>query len=79
MMSIPISGTSYVYGDNISVIHNTSKPESTLKKMCNAIAYHDIHESVAMGETLTGHIKSKDNPADLLTEIVTRNKCRHLL
>ena len=32
MMGVPISGASYIYGDNISVIHNTSKPESTLKK-----------------------------------------------
>ena len=39
MMCIPISGASYVNGDNVSVIHNTSKPESTLKKKCNAIAY----------------------------------------
>ena len=30
----------YMYGDNISVIPDTSKPESTLKKKCNAIAYH---------------------------------------
>ena len=49
MMGIPISGASYVHGDNMSVIHNTSKPESTLKKKCSAIAYHAIHESVAMG------------------------------
>ena len=55
MMSIPKSGASYIYGDFIKVIHKTSKPESTIKKMCNAIAYHAVHESVAMGETLAGH------------------------
>ena len=32
-----------------------------------------------MGETLTGHIKSEENPADLLTKIVNGNKCRHLV
>ena len=32
MMGIPISVISYVYGDNMLVIHNTSKPMSTLKK-----------------------------------------------
>ena len=32
IMGIPLTGTTYVYGDNISVIYNTSRPESTLKK-----------------------------------------------
>ena len=40
IMSIPISGASYVYGDNMLVIHNASEPESTLKKKYNAIAYY---------------------------------------
>ena len=37
MMGIPISGPSYVLGDNQSVIFNTSRPESTLKKKSNSI------------------------------------------
>ena len=53
----------------MSVIHNPSKPESALKKWCNAIAYHAIHESVAMGDTLIGHIRS-----DLLAKVVIGNK-----
>ena len=32
MMGVPIAGPSYIYGDNMSVIHNTQRPESTLKK-----------------------------------------------
>ena len=40
MMGIPISGPIYAYGDNMSVIHNTQRPESTLKKKSNSIAYH---------------------------------------
>ena len=61
----------------MSFISDTSKPESTLKKKCNAIAYHPIHESVAMVETSTWHIRSEDNPADFLTN--TRHKHRHLV
>ena len=64
MIGIPTSGALYVYGDNILVIHNTSKTELTLKKMFNAIAYDVIGKSMAMGETLTGHIKSESNQAD---------------
>ena len=32
MIEIPISGASYIHGDNMLVIHNTSNPESTLEK-----------------------------------------------
>ena len=32
MMEVPIDGPSFIYGDNMSVIHNTQRPESTLKK-----------------------------------------------
>ena len=53
MMGILITSPSYMYGDNISVIHNTQKPESTLKKKSNSIYYHTVREIVAMGETMT--------------------------
>ena len=49
MMGIPISGPSYVPGDNQSVIFNTSRPESTLKKKSNSICYQAVRESVANG------------------------------
>ena len=58
MMGVPISGPSYIYGDNMSVIHNTQRPESVLKKKSNAVCYHFTRESVAMGESLTGHVVS---------------------
>ena len=32
MMGIPLSGQSIIYGENMSVIHNTQRPESTLRK-----------------------------------------------
>ena len=79
MMGIPILGASYVYGDNTPVVHNTSKQELTLKKMCNVIAYHALCKSVGMGETLKGHIRSEDNTADLLTKVVTGCKHKHLV
>ncbi len=52
MMSIPIDGTTHIYGDSMSVINNTSKPKSILKKKNNAACYHTVLESVAMGEPL---------------------------
>ena len=32
-----------------------------------------------MGETLTRHIRSENNPADILTKIVIGHNCKHLV
>jgi hypothetical protein len=39
MMGIPLTGPSYIYGDNKSQVTNSSRPESTIKKKCNSICY----------------------------------------
>ena len=79
MMGVPISGPSYVYGDNMSVIHNTQRPDSTLKKKSNQICYHAVRESVAMGESLTCHIESTENPADIATKLIPGGQKRDYL
>ncbi|KAL7455165.1 hypothetical protein ACHAXS_000352, partial [Conticribra weissflogii] len=61
MMGIPIDGATRIYGDSTSVINNTSKPESVLKTKNNAVCYHTVRESVAMGESLTAHIDGDEN------------------
>jgi hypothetical protein len=68
VIGIPIDGPTYFYGDNMSVFHNVRKPESTLKKMNNSIAYHKVREAVAMGKILTTYIATHDNVADLMTK-----------
>ena len=80
MMGVPVDGPSYIYGDNMSVINNTQKPESVLKKNSNSRCYHVIRESMAMGESLTAHVATSDNYADLAMETITnRPKRRHLV
>ena len=51
MMDVPISVPLYIYGDNMSVIN-----EFNLKNNSNSIFYHDVHKSVAVVESLTGHV-----------------------
>ncbi len=58
---------------------NATIPESTLKKICNSICYHAVRESVAMGESLTTHIKSEDNLSDLMTKVTHGTKRRRLV
>jgi hypothetical protein len=45
MMGVTLSGPTFVYGDNMSVVHNTQRPESVLKKKSNSIYYDAVHES----------------------------------
>ncbi len=76
MMGIPLSGPTYVYGDNKSQVTNPSRPESTLKKKCNSICYHAIREPVAMGETLFTQFRTGENLADFLTKTTSGTKRR---
>jgi hypothetical protein len=47
MMGITVDEPAYIFGDNQSVLANTSGPASTLKKKSNAIAYHFVREGCA--------------------------------
>jgi hypothetical protein len=68
MMGIPLDGPTHVRVDNMSVVKNTTIPESVLKKKSNSIAYHYTRESVAAGSILIGYETSKTNKADILTK-----------
>ena len=68
MMGIPVEGPTYIYGDNQSVLANTTIPDSTLKKKSQSIAYHFVHEGVARDEWRTSYVNTHDNEADLLTK-----------
>jgi len=77
MMGVPLPDPSYVYGDNMSVIHNTQRPESTLKKKCNSVCYHAVREAVAMNEMLVAKIDTNENCADLATKVLYGGKRKY--
>jgi hypothetical protein len=79
MMGIKIAGPTLIYCDNMSVVHNTTKPESTLKKKSNEICYHACRESITMGESLVSHIRTAENVADLATKILPAGQKRDYL
>jgi hypothetical protein len=79
-MGITLGGPTFVYGDNMSVVHNTQSPESVLKKKSDSIFYHAVRESDAMGESIIGNVPSVDNPADICTKVVPGgHKRNHLI
>ena len=70
MMGIPVDGPAYIFGDNKSVLANTTIPDSTLKKKSQSIAYHFVREGVARDEWRTTYVNTNDNEADLLTKLL---------
>jgi hypothetical protein len=79
MMGVPIDGPTYVFCDNMSVVNNTTAPESMLKKKSNSIAYHAVREAVAMGEILIAYVSTDDNLADIMTKSLPAGKRRDRL
>ena len=68
MMGININGPAHIFGDDQSVLANTTVPDSTLKKKTQSVACHFVRESVARDEWRTAHVNTHENPADLLTK-----------
>ena len=74
MMGIPVLGPTYIYGDNQSVLYNTTIPKSTIKKKSQSLCYHFVREGVARKEWKTGYVKTTENPADVLTKPLSAHK-----
>ena len=70
MMGIPYEGPAYIYGDNQSVLANTTIPDSTLKKKSQSIAYHFVREGSARDEWQTSYVNTNENESDLLTKLL---------
>ena len=68
MMGIAIDMPSFVFGDNQSVLANTSLPHSKLKKKSSSIAFHFVREGVAKTEWKTAYLNTDLNPSDMLTK-----------
>ena len=68
MMGVPIEGYRHICVDNMSVVNNTSVPESVLKKESNSIAYHYVRSKCAQDILRIAYENTKTNLADILTK-----------
>ena len=59
MMGIPIDELTHVMVDNMSVVCNTTRIESILKKKSNRITYHFVRESAVAKEIKIQHVGIK--------------------
>ena len=60
MMCIPISVSSFINEDNVSVVHNSSRPETVLKKKSNSVCFHTVYESGTMGSPCFDIVPAKN-------------------
>ena len=67
-LGIPINDISYVYGDNESMIKNSTIPHSKLHKRHHILSYHFVRSMIAAGFINMVHIPSEFNPSDILTK-----------
>ena len=83
MMGIQVDGPTNVFCDNESVVKNSPRPESTLKKKHNAIAYHRVREAQVVGIVRIAKEDGETNLADILTKRLPgprlRQLCSHVL
>ena len=77
MMGIPCTSPSFVFGDNQSVLANTTVPASQLKKKSNSISYHFVREGCARDEWRATYVNTHENPADLMTKPLTSGEKRN--
>ena len=70
MMGIPVNNPAFLYGDNQSVLWNTTVPESSLKKKSCAVVYHFCREGVSKLEWLTAFVRTNLNPSEIMTESI---------
>jgi hypothetical protein len=67
-MGFDLDGPVNMFGENQSVVLNTTVPSSQLKKKIHACAYHRIREMVPCRPVRFMHCQSEDNVADGLTK-----------
>ena len=65
---VPIKQSSYMFGDNKSVVTNSTIPHSTLQQRHHALSYHRVREAIASGLLEYHWINGDTNPADIVSK-----------
>jgi hypothetical protein len=78
-LGLELDGPALMFGDNMSVVLNTTVPSSILKKQHYAIAYHRVREAIAVRIMMFAYIKSEENVSDVLTKPLSNGKFHYLM
>ena len=67
-LGVNVRVKSYMFGDNESVVNSSTLPHAKLHKRHTALSFHRVREAIAAGILDFYHIRSEDNPADILSK-----------
>ena len=67
-----------MFGDNKSILSNSSKPYSVLKNKSLSIAYHFVREGVAKNERRISCLNMYLNPTDMFSKSLPSGEKRAL-
>ena len=67
-LGVPIRSTSYMFGDNKSVVDSSMTPHGKIHKRHVALSFHRVRESIAAKVVSYHFIDGKSNPADILSK-----------
>ena len=65
-VGVPLDRPAWLFGDNQSVITQSTIPHLTLSKWWNPLSYHQVREAILAGYVRFHNIHLKHNPADIL-------------
>ena len=78
-LGVPVNTKSFMFGDNQSVVTNSSIPHSSLNKRHNALSYHRVREMIAAKVLGYYWIDGKKNPSDIVSKHWSYPQVWHLL
>ena len=78
-LGVEVEKSTYMFGDNESVVKSSTIPHSTLSKRHNALSYHRVREAIAGKIIRFFHIKGENNPADIVSKHWGQAQVWHLI
>ena len=79
MLGVQVDGPTNLFCDNHSVVLNSTRPESVLKKKNQLICYHRVREAQAANIIRVAHEDGKTNLADIFTKNLPGPRLRELV
>ncbi len=67
-LGVPVRKKAYMFGDNESVVNSSSTPHAKLHKRHNALSFHRVREIIASKILGYYHVRSEQNPSDILSK-----------
>jgi Reverse transcriptase (RNA-dependent DNA polymerase) len=67
-LGVPVRESSYMFGDNKSVVDSSTQVHAKLHKRHNILSFHKVREAIASGMVIYSFINGAINPADILSK-----------